>query len=308
MDNKQKLILVTGATGIQGGAVARALLKKGNHKVRILARNVNSVSAQTLILDGVEAVEGNFDDVTSLENAMHGVDAVFSMTNPDMTDAGNEQKQGNALIQAALKKGVKQFVHTSVARAGTHDDFPEWESGYWSKSYWIGKWEVEENIRTAGFSSWTILKPAFMMDNFAQPKSTFMFPHLQQGEVKTAMLAETSLDLIAADDIAAFAIAAFDNPEKFNKKSIKLASESLTMKEVAEILASVTGESIISVSLSPQEAEEQGILHGLVRSQEWNNNVGYTVNINSFKPYNIKLTSFNEWAEKYKNDIKVNRV
>ncbi|WP_457770714.1 NmrA family NAD(P)-binding protein [Priestia aryabhattai] len=148
-----------------------------------------------------------------------------------------------------------------------------------------------------------MLKPVFMMDNFAQPKSTFMFPHLQQGEVRTAMLAETSLDLIAAD-----AIAAFDNSEKFNKKSIELASESLTMKEVAEILASVTGESIISVSLSPQEAEEQGILHGLVRSQEWNNKVGYTVNINSLKPYNIKLTSFNEWAEKYKNDIKVNRV
>ena len=307
MNNKQKLILVTGATGLQGGAVARKLLQQGNHRVRILARNVHSAPAKVLIHNGAEAVEGNFDDLASLESAMQGVDAVFSMTNPDITDAGTEQKQGNALIQAALKKGVKQFVHTSVASAGTHADFPGWESNYWSKSYWLGKWEVEEAIRTAGFSSWTILKPAFMMDNFAHPKSNFAFPHLQQGEIKTARLQDTKLDLIAADDVAAFAAAAFDASEKFNKKNIELASESLTMKEVAEILTNVTGERVTSVSLSPEEAEKEGLFPPMVRAQEWDNIVGYNVDIESLKPYNIKLISFDEWAEKYKDEIKVNR-
>ncbi|MFD9624849.1 NmrA family NAD(P)-binding protein [Peribacillus muralis] len=155
MNNKPNLILVTGATGLQGGAVAHELLKQGN-RVRILVRNVNSAPAQALIQYGAEAVEGDFDDLVSLENAMQEVDAVFSMTNPAAPGTDSERKQGFALIQAALKKGVKQFVHTSVARAGAHADFPGWESNYWPKSYWIDKWEVEEAIRTAGFSSWTI--------------------------------------------------------------------------------------------------------------------------------------------------------
>ncbi|MEH7475729.1 NmrA/HSCARG family protein [Priestia megaterium] len=308
MNNKQKLILVTGATGLQGGAVARKLLQQGNHRVRILARNVYSIPAKVLVHNGAEAVEGNFDDLASLESAMQGVDAVFSMTNPDITDAGTEQKQGNALIQAALKKGVKQFIHTSVASAGTHADFPGWESNYWSKSYWLGKWEVEEAIRTAGFSSWTILKPAFMMDNFLYSKAKFMFPHLQQGEIKTAMFPDTRLDLIATDDIASFASAAFDNPDKFNQKNIELASESLTMNEVAFILSNVTGNKVKAISVSPEEAVNQGINSGWVRAQEWNNEVGYNVDIDFLKTHNIKLTSLKEWAEKYKDEIKVNRV
>ncbi|MFD9624848.1 NmrA family NAD(P)-binding protein [Peribacillus muralis] len=117
---------------------------------------------------------------------------------------------------------------------------------------------------------------------------------------------DTRLDFIAADDVAVFAAAAFNAPEKFNKQNIELASESLTMKEVGGILENVTGERIRSVSISAEEAVEQGIFSGVVRAQEWNNKVGYKVEIQSLKSYNLKLTTFNEWAEKYKDEIKIN--
>ncbi|MFA1714142.1 NmrA/HSCARG family protein [Peribacillus frigoritolerans] len=304
MNNKQKLILVTGATGLQGGAVAREALKQG-FQVRILVRDINSSKAKTYIQSGAEAVEGNFDDQASLERAMQNVDAVFSMTLPARLGTDSEREQGFSLIQCAINSGVKQFVHTSVASTGKHTEFPGWEKNYWSKQYWTDKWEVEEAIRTAGFLSWTILKPAFMMDNFLFSKAKFMFPHLQQGEIKTAMFPDTRLDLIAADDVASFACAAFNNPEKFNEKNIELASESLTMNEVAAILSNVTGKKLTVYSLSPEEALNQGIYSGLVRSQEWNNEVGYNVNIDSLNTYNIKLSSFKEWAEKYKYEFKI---
>ncbi|MED4072131.1 NmrA/HSCARG family protein [Priestia endophytica] len=304
MNNKKKLILVTGATGLQGGAVAREALEQ-EFQVRILVRDINSSRVQTLIQSGAEAVEGNFDDQSSLEKAMQNVDAVFSMTLPATPGTDSERQQGFSLIQSAIKSGVKQFIHTSVASTGKHTEFPGWEKNYWSKQYWTDKWEVEEAIRTAGFLSWTILKPAFMMDNFCYSKAKFMFPHLQQGELKTAMFPNTRLDLISADDVASFACAAFNNPKKFNKKNIELASESLTMNEVADILSNVTRRKLTVFSLSPEEGLNQGIRSGLVRSQEWNNEVGYNVDIDSLKNYNINLTLFKDWAKKYKNEIQI---
>lgn len=145
-----------------------------------------------------------------------------------------------------------------------------------------------------------------MMENFLNSEhGKVMFPHLQQGELKTAMLPDTRLDFITADDVATFACAAFNNPEKFNEKNIELASESLTMNEVAAILSNVTGKRLTVYSLSPDEAVNQGIFSGVVQSHEWNNEVGYNVDIDSLKTYNIKLTPFKEWAEKYKDKINI---
>ena len=98
----------------------------------------------------------------------------------------------SALVDAARKAGVRHFVHTSVCEAGRHTQFPRWESGYWWQKYWTDKWDVEERVRAAGFARWTILKPAFLMDNFASPKAAHMFPHLRQGEILTAFLPQTA--------------------------------------------------------------------------------------------------------------------
>ncbi|WP_337101293.1 NmrA/HSCARG family protein [Paenibacillus sp. YIM B09110] len=305
MNNKQKVILVTGATGLQGGAVAREALKQG-FNVRILVRDINSSKAQALIQKGAEAVVGNFDDPSSLERAMQNADAVFSMTNPATPGTDSERQQGFALIQSALNSGVQQFVHTSVAATSRYTEFPEWGTGYWFEQYWTDKWEVEDAIRKAGFSSWTILKPSLMMEDLLDSEhGRIMFPHLQQGELRTAILPDTRVDFITADDVATFACAAFNNPEKFNGKNIELASESLTMNDVAAVLSNVTGKRLTVYSLSPEEAVDQGIFAGVVRSQEWDNEVGYNVDIDSLKTYNLKLTPLKEWAEKYKDKINI---
>lgn len=303
--NNQKLILVTGATGLQGGAVANEALKQG-FKVRILVRDINSSKAQQLIQKGAEAVVGDFDDLSSLENAMKNVDAVFSVpiSGVDTNQTDRERKQASALIQSAIKSGVEQFVHTSVAATSRHTEFPEWGTGYWFEKYWTDKWDIEEAVRSAGFSSWTIVKPANIMENFTE-KTEFMYPLFKQGEIKTVTFADTPIDHIAVEDIASFVCAAFANPKQFNGHNIELAAESLSYQKIAEIISEVTGKQLKITTLSTEEALEQGIHPLSVKGEQWNNVAGYNVDIDLLKTYNIKLTSFEEFAEKYKDKFKI---
>jgi len=304
MNTVSGLILVTGATGAQGGAAARELLQRG-YAVRFLTRQVESPRARELIHLGAQAVTGSFDDPASLDAASRGVAGVFSVQLPDASHTDSERRHGFALIEAAARNGVTHYVHTSVSCAGRHESFPRWQEGYWSRKYWTDKWDVEQAVRAAGFRNWTVLRPAFMMENFAEPKAAFMFPHLASGEIATALRSSTRMQLIAADDVGAFARAAFEEPEKYHGQNIELAAEALTMPEVAGILARLSGRPVVSRELTPDQAISRGLFAGWVRSQEWSNEVSYCANIPSLARFGIPLTSFERWADKHRAQIRI---
>ncbi len=308
MPGKLPLIFVTGATGAQGGATARELLAAG-YQVRFLTRNPDSPAAQALIAAGAQCAVGNLDDAAALPSAMHGAYGVFSVQVPDGSDTDAERRHGRALISAALAAGVTHFVHTSVCEAGKHTQFSRWESGYWWQKYWTDKWDLEEAVRGAGFRYWTILKPAFMMDNFSQPKACHMFPHLQQGKIITALLPSTRMQLIAADDVGVLARAALADPQRFHQKSLDLAVEALSMDEVAATLSRVLGKLVLAQSVTPDKAIEAGLFPGWVRSQEWTNEVGYRADIPALKralgSSGIELTTFAAWVERHANNIRI---
>lgn len=242
-----------------------------------------------------------------MDAALHGASGVFSVQVPDVTGTDSERRHGHTLVQAALAAGVRQFVHTSVDRCGDHLDFPGWQGGYWNPKYWTDKWDVELAVRAAGFASWTVLRPVFLMDNFAEPKARFMFPHLSRGEIVTALHATTRMQLIAADDVGSFAQAAFDDPQRFNGQNLSLAAEALTMGEVAAIISRVLGSSVTAVTVTPAEAIARGLFPGWVRSQEWTNEVGYSANIGGMSAHGIALTSFEQWVATHRASIHVRR-
>lgn len=156
-------ILVTGATGKQGGAVVRALLQAGG-TVRAMTRDPQSDAAQALAAQGVEVAKGDFNDSASLDAALAGVGGVFSMqmgSHPG--DPDTEIVTGKALIEAAGRAGVDTIVHTSVARAGDQKNFVGWDEGRWEPLYWDNKAAVIDMVKTQGFRHWTILKPAMIM-------------------------------------------------------------------------------------------------------------------------------------------------
>src|ERR1700759_1706956 len=114
MSGKKLIVVVTGATGKQGGAVARGLLERG-HQVRAVTRDTNSTQARSLVDAGATLVAASFEDPAALAQALHGATSLFSVTTPyGGTDA--EIRQGIAAAEAA-KAAAVHLVFTSVASA-----------------------------------------------------------------------------------------------------------------------------------------------------------------------------------------------
>ncbi|EIV3154547.1 NmrA/HSCARG family protein [Escherichia coli] len=291
-------VLVTGATGKQGGAVVRALLQAGR-PVRALTRDPHSAGAQSLTAQGVEVFQGDFNDPSSLDAALAGVDGVFSMQmGSQPSDPDTEILTGKALIEAAHRANVRVIVHTSVARAGDQENFVGWKEGRWEPLYWNNKAAVNEMVRKQGFPYWVILKPALIMEDIIPPMVDFMFPTLsERGVFDTAIELDTPLDWIAAKDIGAFAAAAFNDPARFNGHEIDLASQSVTIEELAAKIAEATGKPVSAVTSSEDEMLARGDHPLHVRSQVWNNVEGYKVDLNAVRSWGVPLTTLDEFIK-----------
>ena len=169
---KSKIVLVTGATGKQGGACVDALLTRG-HQVRALTRNSGSPAARRLREQGVEIVVGDFTDRDSLVRAARGVDAVYAMTTPYEKGAEKEIAQGMTLTDASKAAGVAHLIYSSVASANRATGI----------SHFDGKYEVEKHIQASGIP-YTIVAPVFFMENLLEPWS---LPSLRQGKLAMAL-------------------------------------------------------------------------------------------------------------------------
>lgn len=295
-------ILVTGATGKQGGAVVRALLQAGR-RVRALTRDPGSAAGQALAAQGVDVVKGDFDDLASLDAALAGVDGVFSVqmgSHPG--DPETEIRTGKALVEAAHRANVHVFVHTSVARAGDHENFIGWDEGRWEPLYWKNKAAVNEMVKAQGFPHWVILKPALIMEDLVPPMADFMFPSLaERGQFETAIEPDTRLDWIAAQDIGAFAAAAFADPERFHGHEINLAAESVTLDELAAKMAEGIGKPVSAVTFSEEKMIARGHHAGVVSSQVWDNVEGYKVDLDAVRSWGVPLTTLDQFIKQHRD-------
>jgi uncharacterized protein YbjT (DUF2867 family) len=281
MSNSDKLIVVTGATGQQGGATAKHLLKQG-WRVRALTRDVQGAAAQALALAGAEVVAGNMDDRASLDQAFAGAYGVFSVQNfwlPDVGAAG-EVRQGKIVADAAKAAAVRHFVYTSVGGA-------ERKTGL---SHFDSKWQIEQYVRSLGLPA-TILRPVFFMENLTSP---MMGP--RDGVLANALKPTTSLQMIAVEDIGFFAALAFARPQEFIGKAVELAGDALTMPQVAETMTRVTGQPVqfVEVPLEQVAAFSQETADMLA----WFNDHGYEADIAGLRNLNPGLQTFATYLQK----------
>jgi uncharacterized protein YbjT (DUF2867 family) len=217
-----KTILVTGATGQQGGATVEALLASASGwKVIALSRKPQGPAARTLATRGVQVVRGDMTDRASLREAMKGVYGVYSVQANATAGVEGEIRQGKLVADVAADCGVTHLVYSSVGGAERSSGVPHFES----------KWAIEEHIRKRGFAA-TILRPATFMDNLAKgPMRTGMLSMM-----KTFVPDTKPLQLIAVRDIGAFAAMAFDQPQQFVGEAIELAGDTLTRPQIITIL------------------------------------------------------------------------
>ena len=271
-------ILVTGATGQQGGAVAKALLAKGQ-KIRVMTRRPDK--AAMLMRAGAEVVQGDLTNSSDLQSALRGVHGVFAMSTPFEAGMDAEVRQGIMMADAAKQAGVTHYVYTSVGSAQRNTGIPHFDS----------KWKVEQHIREIGLAA-TILRPVFFMENF----TTFSKPSAE-GILSLPMKPDRKLAMIALHDIGEFGAAAFLRPKDFLGQAIDLAGDELTMVETAALLTKAMGRTI-QFQEFPAEQAESAMGYDLAVMFKWFNDVGYAIDVAALKQkFGIPLTSFREWMK-----------
>jgi uncharacterized protein YbjT (DUF2867 family) len=273
---------VTGATGQQGGAVARKLLEDG-WKVRALTRDVNKPAAQQLAALGAEIVAGDLDTRAELDAAFQGAYGVFSVQNFWLPSVGyeGEIRQGKNVADAAKATGVQHVVYSSVGAAHRGMGQKHFES----------KWEIENYIQSLDIP-YTILRPAFFMDNHNWSRARILSGTL----TGMGLRPEKGLQMVAVEDIGVFVALAFEKPKEYLGKTIELAGDELTEAQIADTFTKVIGRPVSLVQPSGEggrrsEEEMEAMLNFF-------NGEAYDADIPALRKLHPGLLTFEQYLRK----------
>lgn len=293
-------VLVTSATGRQGGATVRALLADGTSNVRAMVRDPNTPKAKQLAAAGAHLVVGDFEDLVALRAACIGVRAVFSMQSPIMSSAGvdfsRERGWADNLVSAALAEGVPTFVHSSTSGVGEHRDAPGWKEGKYPSQfdYYENKLYAIERVRNAGFESFTIVLPGTFMTHSMIDPSTFA----DGRRLVTVVAPEHKFPLIDPVDIGIASAAAMNDPATFNGVKLHLAGEMLTLGEIVEILSRLDGRDYVVESGTPEEAAANGLNPAIAESMMFVNVLQVPAVPEIARSYGLTPIGFETWARR----------
>ncbi len=269
-------ILVTGASGQQGGAVARSLLGQGQ-PIRVMSRSKDKL--QTLQELGAEIVAADMNDPDSLEAAMSNIKKAFLVTTPFEAGFEAEVQQGKNFIDAAKNRGVEHLVFTSVGSANTHTGIPHFDT----------KFQIEQYIKQTGIP-FTIIRPVFFMENFGSP---WFLPAIQKGTLALPVHPDVSVHMVSLDVIGAFIAAAFMRPSEFIGQEIEIASDRLTFPEAMKKLSEASGKKIAYQELPSDQAESM-FGSDLTINFLWFNEKGFAADLTALKKWGIPLVTFKE--------------
>jgi uncharacterized protein YbjT (DUF2867 family) len=274
----EKLVLITGATGHQGGATLRHLSERGGFKLRALTRKPDSEGATALVALGAEVVAGDLDDADSVTRALDGAWGVYSVQNTWEAGVEKEEVQGKRLAQLARDRNVQRFVYASVGSAHKATGIPHFEN----------KFRVEQTVKALGFPSYAIIRPVFFMENLLSPWS------LAGDKLTMGLSPNTTLQMIAVDDIGNFGAKAFVDADTMTNVEFDIAGDAVTMTEAAAALSPVVGKTLtyqqIPIEVVRQQSEDVALM------TEWFEKVGYSADIATQEQrFDIHALTLAEW-------------
>ena len=282
------LVLVTGATGHQGGAVARHLLGRGV-AVRALTRDPDSDAARALARLGAEVAEGDFDDAPSLDRALDGADAAFSLQLTTYADGGRytarelgrELRQGMAFADAAQRAGLRHLVYSSVGGAERRSGVPTWEP----------KRAVEAYLHETGLPL-TVLRPVGLMENHRWSADA-----IRSGRLAGPLRPDSVYQQVATDDVGLAAAEAFTDPDGWLGRAVELAGDAPTMAETAAAFADALGRPVEYVRV-PWEAFEERAGPALTSMWRWIEADGFQADVEALRRELPGLTTIGEFARR----------
>jgi uncharacterized protein YbjT (DUF2867 family) len=272
------VILVAGATGKQGGAVARHLRARG-FSVRALTRDPAAAKVDPLRQDGVDVVAGDLADRGAVDRALDGVAGVFSMATPFEAGLDAEVAQGTTLGDAARAAGVRHYVYSSVGGADRDSGVPHFES----------KWRIEQHLRELGLPL-TVVRPVYFFETFGgwslQPEG--------DGYVLSAALTPArTLQGVAVDDIGAVVATAFADPATWVGAAFELGGDERTLPDYAAAIAADLGVPVDYRQLPLDALQAQS--EDLYRMWDFLQRDGYRADIAALRRQYPGLRTFDLW-------------
>jgi uncharacterized protein YbjT (DUF2867 family) len=271
-------VVVIGATGNQGGAVADALLAEpGRWRVRALTRRPDAPKARALAARGAEVVAGDLDDPRSIQQALTGAHGVFSVQNHRTAGLAGEVRQGTLVADLAGDAGVRHLVYSSVGGAERVRGIPHFDS----------KWRVEEHLRASGLPA-TILRPVSFMDGLQARGVRSIALSILAG----ALGPDKPLQLIAVRDIGIFARLALEQPDDFLGTAIEIAGDQRTVGQIAAALRRATGARVPYLRL-PRALLR--LLGPEATMFDWFGEAGYQADIPALRRLHPGLLTLDAW-------------
>ncbi|TDL19695.1 NAD-binding protein [Rickenella mellea] len=296
----KKVIVVTGATGAQGGSVVRFLLEDGTFSVRGVTRNANSDKAKELAAKGVEVVTANLHDIESVKKAFTGAYGVFGVTNFwDPNEGGSEKEiaQGKNLVDAAKATGISHFVWSTLDNtAPIH------------AVHWDSKAQVDDYLKASGVPR-TSLYTAFYYENFA---TFFKLAKNADGGLEAnwppVMLSDGPLGMYAVEDTGAWVLEAFKNPTEWVGKDIRVIAEVVTPRAAAKTLSDILGKPVKLAEVNEEAFESTKDipqLKELYYNNKWFYHNKGSPNRDPEQTRKIypKVQSFETWAKAHINEL-----
>ncbi|TVY83967.1 Nitrogen metabolite repression protein nmr [Lachnellula suecica] len=286
-------LLITGATGKQGGALIEALrARSAPFGILALTRNASSSGAKALAAKpNVTVVEGNIKTPATIFESYKPIYGVFCVTALTPGKENDEEAQAIPLIDAAIKNGVEHFVFTSVERGG--DDASEKNPTnipHFASKHRIEKYMKEQIAAKGSKMEWTILRPVAFMDNLTPNFMGKGFASMWAG------VGDKPLQLISCRDIGVFGARAFIDPEAYKGRAISLAGDALTLQQGKEVFKDAVGypmpETFGFVGSGIKfMSKEMGTMF------QWFKDVGYGVDIPALRKEEPQLQDFGTWLK-----------
>ncbi|GII52083.1 NmrA family transcriptional regulator [Planotetraspora thailandica] len=283
-----KTIVVVGATGLQGRAVTAQLLADG-WQVRAITRNPDAPAARALAQAGAELARAEMDDVASLIGAAEGAYGLFSVQptvgspgTPAGFSAQDEVRWGRNVADAAHAAGVRHLVYASLAGAGRHntEKLPQ---------NTINKWRIEQHITRLGLPA-TFLRPVSFMENYTGAY------HLHDGTVATAFSADVPQQIMAVDDVGAFAALAFSRPDEWIGRAVDLAGDELTPRQIAADISASIDRPLPYIQIPIEAIAQAGA--EFAYAYTWLNDRGYRADVAFTRALHPGLMDLRTWLQR----------
>lgn len=290
-------VFVCSATGTQGTALCRQLIGNG-WNVHATVRDADTTSAKALATLGVELALGDWDNEPALRASIAECDKLFLNLVPDFRNWDSERLHAQRILTIAKAAGLKHVVYSSAVSANAPEKRCGMDPTSAAHKLFFMKNTIEGIVQRAGFEFWTILRPGFFMANLLEPKVRLYPDLINAGVFKTAMTADTMLNMVDHEDIAKFAVAAFQDPQRYNQQAIEVVSEALTPAALVEQLSIATGREFQAVCYTDAEIKDQIAVNPLIESQLSMRTSNRFVDMDKIKSWGIPLSTFRHFLDR----------